>query len=242
VEGDVVFLGSPITADPANQRDVLVQVVDRSGTVIGSLDLPPRQTVDMHEGPGGELVLTNLGTTPLVYFLNGISLTLPPGRTVTRVPAPRAVKQKVLADLIGLAESSADRQDRERLQSAAEHVRRSLEAALWIDEAHLQPHRGARAFSDDMAAANELRALTDSRKTAVPAATLEAFMNALAAVDRELALVAIGDALRADADPRDIELANTMLAAGDTDVAHGRLDSAIAHYRLAWQRALKAVG
>jgi hypothetical protein len=33
-----------------------------------------------------------------------------------------------------------------------------------------------------------------------------------------------------------------MLAAGDTDVAHGRLDSAIAHYRLAWQRALKAVG
>ena len=41
----------------------------------------------MHAGPQGELIVTNVSTAPLVYFLNGISLTLQPGQTV--VPAPR---------------------------------------------------------------------------------------------------------------------------------------------------------
>ena len=60
--------------------------------------------------------------------------------------------------------------------------------------------------------------------------------------DRQLAFVAISDALTAHGNAADIAKANDELAKGDAEVAAGRHENAIERYRQAWKAALKAVG
>jgi hypothetical protein len=58
---------------------------------------------------------------------------------------------------------------------------------------------------------------------------------------RLLAETAIGDAIAAHGDRKDIAKANADLAEGNRDAARGRPDDAIRSYESAWARALKAV-
>ncbi len=183
-------------------------------------------------------MLANPSAAPIVYFLNGISLTLAPGRTVTRVPTPRDVTHRVLDDLIALADATTDKQDRKRLEQAIGHVRRSLESELWADETHLHSRHGDKVFGDAKDAVNQLRAATGSKST-IAAAAVQKLINGLAMVARELAVVAIGDALAAGGESRAVVRARTALADGDVDFAGGRSTSAIEQYRDAWREAVR---
>ena len=82
-EGQGAFLGSPITADPENDGPIPIEFIDDLDNVIGSMELPPNQTVDIEPGATSGLTITNLGTAPLTITLGGVTQTLNPAETHT---------------------------------------------------------------------------------------------------------------------------------------------------------------
>jgi VCBS repeat-containing protein len=81
----VAYFGSPMTADPDNQGPLLIEIVNlETEEVLGSLELAPGQTVDVDQGEEGDIVIENLGPTPITFTLLGVSYTVEPGETLQR--------------------------------------------------------------------------------------------------------------------------------------------------------------
>src|SRR5262249_47779892 len=128
------------------------------------------------------------------------------------------------------------------LGEAIEHLTESLEPDLWIDQTHLRGEDGEEVFGEEKDAVNELRDLIEEKKSPIPNATLQGFIDRMVKSDRLLALVAINEAIAAHGDQKAIDSAQAELGKGDSDVAAGKYDSGIEHYRQAWRQALDAVG
>ena len=65
-------------------------------------------------------------------------------------------------------------------------------------------------------------------------------IDTLLHADRVLSEVALSDAVAASGDPHRIAQAQRELARAADEVASGRFDDAIKHYRKAWKKAEKA--
>jgi hypothetical protein len=153
---------------------------------------------------------------------------------------PLAVKQDVLDQLIALRAAITDRPDGVRLDQATDHLSKSTDSSLWIDPARPQPSGGAKVFNEEKDAVIKLDDLLGDKHSTVPDAVLQSFIDRLVQADRVLAFVAITDALAAHADAKKIAQARQELANGDSEAVSGRSESAIEHYRNAWNQALKA--
>jgi hypothetical protein len=83
--------------------------------------------------------------------------------------------------------------------------------------------------------------LMKDKKSTIPVATVQGFINRLASADRLLASAAIHDAVAASGDTKKIDKANEELSKGDARTLDEKFVDAIEHYRNAWKHAIKAV-
>ncbi len=154
----------------------------------------------------------------------------------------RGAAQSVLDALIALRNSlghksgrADDDQDIRKLDEAIKHLSSSLDPHLWMDDGiHLRSHGGERVFNEMKDAVEKLHELMGEKKSHISDAVLLNFITQIAAIDRELAVIAIGDAVAAHLNPRMIAKANDELAHGDMNATLGRYENAIEHYRNAW--------
>jgi hypothetical protein len=119
-----------------------------------------------------------------------------------------------------------------------------LDPRLWrtpFDGVRLDPKDGDHAIERAQQAVETLEDLIDAKKSTVSDAALQAFVIRITAMERLLAVVAIGDAQAAHGSARDIQDALRKLSDGDARAARGQAHQAIADYKDAWQEAQDAL-
>jgi hypothetical protein len=172
--------------------------------------------------------------------LNPITVTMnAPHNLVAQFLSPKAIKSNVLAELQALRATVTDKEDGKKLDEAIKHLTKSLEPELWVGETRLNPKHGEKVFQEEKDAVVKLLDLMKDKKSTIPVATLQGFINRLVSADRLLASGAINDAAGGDA--KKIDKANDELGKGDARVADGHFTDAIEHYRNAWKHAIQSV-
>ncbi len=156
------------------------------------------------------------------------------------VVAPRAVKQQVLGDLAARRAAVTDQGDGDRLDAAIKHLGKSVAPSLWLDDSHPQEKDGGKVFGEEKDAVSMLRSLIRDKDGTIPDAVLRGLIDRLVGADRVIAQVAIADAEARGGNPSRVAKARDELAKGSQDLADGRFEAAIEHYRDAWKHALKA--
>jgi hypothetical protein len=157
---------------------------------------------------------------------------------VTPIPDLKANKQQVLNDLTSLR-GTATKPDQGRLDDAIKHLTSSLDVGLWSGQGRLQSNGGEQVFDEEKAAANKLRELINDQKSTLDKIRLQQNINGLVNVDRQLAQIAIDDAIRRNGKANEIRNAQDELAKGDADRGNGKSDSIFDHYKNAWSHAIK---
>src|SRR5262249_40864756 len=137
---------------------------------------------------------------------------------IASLNTPRGEKQRVLGQLIALRATVSDNDDGNKLDQAIQSLTASLDPRLWIDPSHLQPERGDADFNDEKDAVNKLRDLLQNKKSAIPNAVLQDFIDRIVNADRLLAIVAINEAVAARGNQREIDVARGEFANGNRDV------------------------
>jgi hypothetical protein len=132
-----------------------------------------------------------------------------------------------------------DKQDGKKLDEAIKHLTKSLDLELWIDETHLQTKHGDKVFNEEKDTVVKLLELLKDKKSTIPDATLQGFIDRLVSADKLLASTAISDAAGGNA--KKIDKANEELGKGDARILDGKFTDAIEHYRNAWKQAIEAM-
>ncbi len=146
----------------------------------------------------------------------------------------RGLKQGVLAELIALRAGVTDKQDGQRLDQAIEHLTRSLDADLWVDQTHLELKQGERAFKEEKETVKHLFDALKRESTTLSAVVIQDLIERIVRADQLLAAVAIAEAEVAG-DANRISAAQREFARGEAETAEGNPDKAIEHYAHAWR-------
>ena len=147
-------------------------------------------------------------------------------------------KQDVLSELTSLLRGVNEQQIAALLNEAINHLSNALDNNLWIDQTHLQPKGGQKIFNEEKNAVNQLRVIMQQKDNSIPAAVLKSVIDRIVKSDRLLAVVEIQAAQASGAGAARIDEDNKELTKGDTDIAEGKYESGIEHYRNAWMHAL----
>jgi hypothetical protein len=218
---DSVRITALLISAPANGKVVL--------NADGSFEYVPKSGFS---GSDSFTYVAHDGAAPSATALVSINVT-PSGQT------PRASKRAVLAHLQALAPTLKDCGQREKVQCAIQHLNESLAPSLWLDDAHLVrcDSKGSRVFEREKDAVNNLH---EAVAQGLCMSRVRGDIDALVAVDRELAVVAIADAVSARGVNHHIVAARKHLALGDAKASAHRGTYAIDEYRNAWREAAEA--
>ncbi len=145
----------------------------------------------------------------------------------------RGLKQNVLAELFALRAGVTDRKDGERLDQAIEHLTKSLDPDLWVDQTHVETKHGERAFEEEKETVKELLHALDRKSTTLSAVVVQSLIERIVRADRLLAAMAIADA-GSSGDAKKIREVQREFARGDAEAADGHPEKAIEHYAKAW--------
>jgi hypothetical protein len=148
------------------------------------------------------------------------------------VPA-RIIKTNVVAVLTALLPTGDDKTDK-RIEKAIEHLTKSLDPELWVDDSTLT-EKGKKVFDEEKKAVKELRKIKDAPPEVGDA------IDEIVTADRQLAQDAIDAAIAGGGDPNDIEKALREMAKAQEELDKGKPDKAIDHYKKAWEKAQKAL-
>jgi hypothetical protein len=160
--------------------------------------------------------------------------------TVT-AQTPRGTKIQVRDELVALLATVTDGTDRKKLQNVIGHLNKSLDPTRWIDDSHPKPgSKGEGVFNEEKATMSDLKSLRTSNKSGIPAATVQGYIDRLVGADRNLAVIAINEAIARSGNPSKIASAQSELSKGDTDAANDKPNYAIDHYKNAWKYAISA--
>jgi uncharacterized repeat protein (TIGR02543 family) len=184
------------------------------------------------------------GSSPAGSTITPITVTMnAPHNLVAQFLSPNAIKSSVLQDLITLRDGGTvtDKGDLNKLDEAIKHLTKSLDPELWADETHLQTKHGEKVFNEEKDAVVKLVELMKDKKSTIPDATLQGFIDRLVNADRLLVSAAIHDVVTAGGDPKKINKANEELSKGDARALDGKFVDAIEHYRNAWNHAIQSV-
>jgi len=132
-----------------------------------------------------------------------------------------------------------DKDDAHKLDDAIKSLSDSLAPALWIDALHLQAKTGDQDFDEEKQTVIKLIDLAIHKHSSVSGDELLALSDRIASADRQLAQIAINDAIAAHGDTNEIDQANKQLAKGDQDTASSK-PQGIDDYREAWKHAVKS--
>ena len=116
------------------------------------------------------------------------------------------------------------------LGNAIDALNGAIDSNAWTDGSHLREN-GSMVFASVANATRELRQIED------PPPSVTAIVAALADTARELAQIAIDQAVVANVNPQQIAAAQQKIQEGDASVAGGDFVSAIDSFKHAWQRA-----
>jgi len=115
------------------------------------------------------------------------------------------------------------------LRNAIDALNRAINSNTWTDGSHLSAN-GSMVFASVATAVGQLLQIDNP-------SSVTAIVAALADSTRELAQIAIDQAVVANVDPQQIAGAQQLLQQGDASVASGDFASAILSFQHAWQRA-----
>jgi hypothetical protein len=227
------------------------------GTNVGGLDAFVRK----YDGGGAELWTRQVGSGSDDFaddvavdgtgvYVVGITMGTLPGQTsaggfdafllkMNLMPA-NGQKQGVLSQVNGLL-ATASKHDADKLKVASRKLTESLDPSLWIDGNHLQAKKGEHVFQDEKEAVQKFTELLKDKKTAIPAATLQSWIDALVSADQAIATLALNDAIALPGDAHKIGEAQKEMGKAADELAEGDFADAIEHYKNAWKKALEAV-
>jgi hypothetical protein len=117
-----------------------------------------------------------------------------------------------------------------RYRNAVDALNRAIDSNAWLDGSHLRSN-GDMVFAAVATAARELLRIEN------PSPSVTAIVAALADTARELAQIAIDQAVVANVNERQIAAAQQKIQEGDASIASGDFVSAIQSFKHAWQRA-----
>ena len=123
-----------------------------------------------------------------------------------------------------------DPETRRRYRNAVDALNRAIDSNAWLDGSHLR-NNGDMVFSAVATAARELLRIEN------PAPSVTAIVATLADTARELAQIAIDQAVVANVNERQIAAAQQKIQEGDASIASGDFVGAIQSFKHAWQRA-----
>jgi hypothetical protein len=155
--------------------------------------------------------------------------------TVTVLGA-RKIKESVLAEILGVVES-LESPNGPLLARASDHLARSVETTLWIDEMHLVRNGGGRVFAHEQKAVHALSSLQKRPENDFFYVVLAMWIDRLVNVDRLLATLEIQAAALGNASDQKLKRTGKALSAGDAAVAQQRYPAAIQRYHQAWEAA-----
>lgn len=115
------------------------------------------------------------------------------------------------------------------LRNAIDALNRAIDNNAWTDGSHLRDN-GSMVFALVATATRELLQIDNP-------SSVTTIVAALADSARELAQIAVDQALLANVNPQQIAAAQQLIQQGDTGVASGDFASAILSFQRAWQRA-----
>jgi hypothetical protein len=115
------------------------------------------------------------------------------------------------------------------LRNAIDALNRAINSNAWTDDSHLR-NNGTMVFDAVADATRELLRIHN------PSSEVTAIISALADTARELAQIAIDQAVVANVDPRRIADAQHLIQQGDANITSGDFVSAIESFKHAWQR------
>ena len=159
--------------------------------------------------------------------------------TVTSM-SPRQIKQQLLADMNALLATITNNVDKKKLSKAIDDLEDSLNPSYWVDDNHLQPKKGQKVFNNEQDSVDVLADLIKNKKSIIPDAILQGFIDREVAADRALALTEINEATAAHGDSHKLAQARADFQDGDDYNAAGKYEKAIGQYREAWKEALKS--
>ena len=110
---------------------------------------------------------------------------------------------------------------------------KSLDPTLYVDDSHLTS-KGGNVFDAEKAAVADLMAIKNP-----PAGVTSAILS-LVSADQAFAQTAIDDAISRGGNPAEITTAQNEMTKAMQDTCKGKFDSAIDHYKHAWEHAQKA--
>jgi tetratricopeptide (TPR) repeat protein len=189
--------------------------------VNGDLTVEPNETFTVNlSGPSGATIADGTGVGTIVNddIVQGCA---------------RCLKRDALALLSSLQVS--DKHDQKKLEEAVEHLTKSLDPELWLDDSHLAK-KGEKVFKEEKATANKLRDLKD------PPSAVESIVDALVSADEILARTMIQEAIAAGADAHKVAEAQKEMEKARDELAKQHYPQAIDHYGHAWKKAQQALG
>jgi immune inhibitor A len=226
----------PTVTCPAN---MVLEFADENGAVanfvVGASDVCSSLILTVSPASGSVFPIGTTTVTANATDFCGNSNTC---TFTVEVLGARGVKQNVLNELVALRAAVTDVQDGNKLNAAIRFLTTSLAPALWVDQTHVAAFDGGMVFQREKQTVEKLEQLIKDRKSTVPKATLQNFIDRLLRSDRLLAVVAINEALAAGAAPKELDWAQEVLAKADAYAAVGRFSDAIEGYRIAWMKAL----
>ena len=229
-----IICPSPITVEFTSDEGA---VVSFSGTAIDNAPGPLTVNSVPASGSNFPIGMTTVTFNAIDASGNSASCSF----TVT-VLGSKGVLQNVLNELIALRRNVTNRQVGEKLDRIISDLTEAAGPSFWLDQTHLQPRPASlRVFQKVKESVNKLRWLIDYQRNPIPDVLLQGFINRLVGATRELAVIAINDAVRAGGNGAVISIANDELREGDRNVARGNYESGIEEYVESWIFAQLAI-
>jgi hypothetical protein len=150
---------------------------------------------------------------------------------------PRITKEEELAYLQGLFPTITKSKQKGKIKDAINNLIKSLSAVYWVDDSHLVEPGGYKVFDYEKTVVTKLR---DAIRYGLAPALVQPTLDALVMVDRDLATVALDEAIAASGNAGLIAKAQAELAKGDAELAAGKPDRAIGKYKNVWKYAVAA--
>jgi uncharacterized delta-60 repeat protein len=229
--GNAVVTGSSYNAPPDSDSDYYTA---KYAAADGALLWEIRYNGPVHGNDNAShLALGPNGMIAVTGSSGGV-----PGSFVTSDYATVVYKENILDELKALRAGVTDDHDGKKLDEAIKHLTTALEPARWIDQTHLQRQGGEKVFDEERQTVHALVELLKDRKSTVPDAILQAFIDALLRADRLLAVIGVDEAEAAGVKAKKIAEDRREIAQGDDGAARGKFEEAIDHYRNAWKHAV----
>jgi hypothetical protein len=127
---------------------------------------------------------------------------------------------------------SGNKDTGKKINDAIDHLDKSLDPSLWVDDSRLDPKKGDKVFQEEKETVKKLQDIKN------PPAAIAGLISQIVGADKLLAQTAIDD--MAGGDPKKLAAANKEMGKAQDEINKGHLDAAIDHYKNAWQQAEKA--